>query len=269
MTEPVGSFIDLHQHLGLGRGEFDLIEIPDEDAFAGWLDHAAATMPRLPHGCARALLPPIYFQSAGGAEDVRRLNDLMLAAAARPELSAVAAFGVVEPHHGEAAFAELDRIARLGLDGVVFSPRAQGVFANTPELVALVKHAATRGLLTLVHATPRSGNETLWRIRDLAEQCAPAPIVALGALGDWETVLAVTAGESPRNLHYDTAGIAVAAVAGLVKRLTTERLLYGSGAHDAARAALVGPLQQHLAEELGPAILRDNALRLLGARAAT
>jgi predicted TIM-barrel fold metal-dependent hydrolase len=258
-------YIDIHQHLALGAGEFDLIEVPAEDAFPEWLDRAAAAMPRLPQGWTRALLPPVFFQSAGGAQDVRRLNDLMLAAAARPELSVVAAFGVVEPQQGEAAFAELDRIARQGLDGVAFSPRAQGVFADTPELVALVRHATGCGLLTLVHATPRSGNESLWRIWNLAEQCAPSPIVALGALGDWENVQAINAAESPGNLYYDTAGLADAAVAAAAKRLTLQRVLYGSGAHDAAHAARVRLSHEAIPEDLRPAVLRDNARRLLGA----
>jgi predicted TIM-barrel fold metal-dependent hydrolase len=252
------SGIDVHQHIGLGDDEFDLFDVPAEAAFDAWLNREAATLPALPPGWARVLLPPIYFKSTGGAKDVRRLNDLMAAAAARPEFRAMAAFGVVEPQQGEASFEELDRMARIGLAGPAFSPRAQGVFADTPELVALVRRATAQGLLSALHATPASGNEALWRIWNLAAQCAPVPILALGALAGWENVQAILAGGGPGNLYYDTARLAGGvALGGLATKLGSNRLLYGGGGSAEA-----------IPEALRDGILRDNALRLLGARAA-
>ena len=103
-------------------------------------------------GVQRMLTPPIYYSLANGIADNRAINDaLLVAAAAHPGWRA---FGVAEPKYGNAAAAELDRLAAQGAAGVVWSPRAQGLFGNDHSLAELVRHAAGRGLVSMIHSAP-------------------------------------------------------------------------------------------------------------------
>jgi predicted TIM-barrel fold metal-dependent hydrolase len=263
---------DIHVHFGLGGDEFELLEVPARADFARRVDAYLAELPGGVEGANGALLPPMYYALPGGVEDTRRLNDLVAAVRAAAPGRFPAAFGVVEPHHAEAALAEIDRIAgELGLAGLVFSHRAHGAIADVAITLRCVERAAARGLLPMLHATPFSGNEALWRVWRVAEMFADVPIVALGALSNFDQTEQILANpERAPNLRYDTSGVlgSFGRFERLAERLGPHRLVYGSGAHDRRAAARAGRqfiaiLESALPEDVKVQILWGNAAALL------
>jgi predicted TIM-barrel fold metal-dependent hydrolase len=261
------TLIDVHEHIGLGSYEFDLAKVPERGDFHSWIDRVLAVGPA--GGQSRVLLPPLYYQTTQGIEDVRRLNDVLALAATRTDLHVAAALGFVEPQHGRAAFDEIDRIARGNLRGIVFSPRCQGVFADIPEMITLVKHAGEHGLVVMTHATPGSANERLWRIWNLAEQCADVKMLALGAFASWENIQQILSnGGKATNLRYDTSGLEFEPITRVIEELGAERILYGSGAHDGRAAAAMRPIDREpfadLPDSIRAMVLHGNAAIFLG-----
>jgi len=263
---------DIHHHFACGTGELGLFRVPRREDFAGWIQSCAA-LP-LAADSRIALQPPPYYVLTQGLEDTRRLNDLTRAVADAmgapvPALAPVV-LGTVEPHHGEAALEEIDRMAReLRFAGIAWRHRAHGTFVDGPIMSKYVARAADNGLVPLLHAMPRSGNEALWRVWRLAEQFPSVPIVVVGALASWDQTQAILAEPNrAKNIIYDTSSVANGpdALLPLAERLGPERLVFGSGAHcdeplDAAQPA--GELtRSNLPAPLQRAILWDNAAKL-------
>jgi predicted TIM-barrel fold metal-dependent hydrolase len=254
---------DFHTHVGLGHDECDLFEVPGRDRFDAWL----AAQPR--PATEAVALPPGFYAWPNGLEDTARLNDLM--AAWRAQGGCVAAFGVVEPHHGDAALAEIDRIAAIGLQGIAWRHRGHGVFADVPVMERFVARAARHNLVLALHASRHSGNEALWRLWGLAEACPGARFVALGAVADFEQQeeLLASARRAP-NLRYDLTGLRGRhELKRLVDTFGAERLLFGTGAHDTGEALAVAGHARLVTEAAIPdtakeQILWRNAAVLLG-----
>jgi predicted TIM-barrel fold metal-dependent hydrolase len=211
------------------------------------------------------LTPPPHHSLVDGIASNRRINDCLLDRA--PRLGGRAC-GVVEPRFGEAAVAEMRRIAGAGAAGVVFSPRAQGVFANDHVMLAMCNEAAASGLVAMIRCAPYSINESLPRIWELARQCADTRIVVFGAFASWENIQQVrwNAG-GPANVVYDLSGLVEDHdLLALVQDLGASRLLFGSGgpAYVAALLKLIDGCG--LDGSTRDAILSVNARRLLDAR---
>jgi predicted TIM-barrel fold metal-dependent hydrolase len=210
-----------------------------------------------------ALCPPIYYSLANGIGDNRRLNDRMHAIASA---SGNLFFGVAEPKYGEAARAELRRIAELGAAGVVWSPRAQGVFADDRQMADICSFAASLGLLSMIHTAPYSINESLVRIWHLAVKCLGIPIVVLGAFASWENLQAIQQpGGGPQNLHYDLSGLSAARdLEGTVAAMGHDRIVFGSGGPSSMAGIKAIVERAAISDAAKQAILHDNAARLLG-----
>ena len=206
----------------------DEFELVDPAGIAARLDRDLADAPE-----ARLVLtPPLYYALAGGVADNRTINDAMAAAASgRPGARAC---GVVEPKFGDVAAAELERMASIGLAGVVWSARAQGFFANDHTLADLCRHAHGLGLVSLIHSAPYSINEGLWRVWALAALCPGVPLLVTGAFESWENIqLAREHGGGPEGLFYTLSHLSESwDLDGLVKSCGADRLLFGSGGSD-------------------------------------
>lgn len=211
----------------------------------------------------RLLTPPVYYSLTEGIADNRAINDALVDAARGIDSRA---FGVAEPKFGEAAAAEIDRLASLGAAGVIWSPRAQGLFGNDHTLAELIRHAHALGLVSMIHSAPYSINEGLWRLWALAALCGDAPVVLLGALESWENIQLVRdrKGGGDR-LFYDLSAMSEGYdLDHLVGSMGHDRLLFGSGGGDGI-AATLGVIQRAtIPAEAKAAILRHNAARLLG-----
>ena len=185
---------------------------------------------------------------------MRRLNDLVHAVQQSRKANTPAAFGVVEPHHGDAALPEIDRIAdELKMAGLVWRHQNTACSQNVPVMTRFVARAAERGLLPMLHVTPLSGNETLWRVWHLAEQFPQVPMVALGAFSNWDQ-----AGEAANpELRTESALRHVGSCKRaritwcVAARLGPDRLVFGSGAtaRRTPRFALRRCRSTHFAEQ--------------------
>ena len=159
-----------------GNAYVDFLDVEQVEEMAQ--AHRRARQPPASSGQTRfGLTPPLYYNLADGIAANRRINDALRQAA---NASGDVWFGVVEPKFGEAAVSEIHRIAGLGAAGVVWSPRAQGLFASDRSMSAMCRAAADSGLLSMIHSAPFSVNESLDRIWNLATACEGAAIVVIG-----------------------------------------------------------------------------------------
>lgn len=209
----------------------------------------------------RLLTPPVYYSLTNGMDDNRAINDALVAAARG---MGSRAFGVAEPKYGDAAAQEIERLASLGAAGVVWSPRAQGLFGNDAGLAGLIRHAHGLGLVSMVHSAPYTINEALWRLWNLAGQCGGAPLVILGAFESWEGIQQVRdAKGGPSDVFYDLSAMAEGYdLDHLVVSMGADRLLFGTGGGDGF-AETMGVIERSaIGEQDRYAILRGNAARL-------
>jgi predicted TIM-barrel fold metal-dependent hydrolase len=262
--------IDIHRRIVPDSAEHELFRVPERADFASWI--AGARLSADANESVRyAIVPPAFYALGQGIADTRRLNDLVRAVQDSWGKRVPAAFGVVEPHHGDAALDEIDRIAgELRLTGIVWRHRAHGVYADVPIMTRFVERAAGHGLVPMLYGTPRSMNEPLWRIWKLAGQFPDVPIIVLGALADWDQLQHILAApDRAPNVHYETSGFFGEPddLAGLAQRIGPHRLVYGCGACGAV-PSLDGGFGTHIARSALPrdlkhAILSGNARRLL------
>jgi len=210
-----------------GNDHIDFVETADAVSLADGLPEQPA---QLPDGFEPTflLMPPLYYSLANGIADNRRINDALLAAARRASHYAA---GVAEPKYGDAALAEIERVAALGAKAIVWSARAQGVFVNDQLMADLCLHASAHGLVPMIHSAPFSINESLERVWSLARKCGSTPLVVVGALASWENAQAIADNRGgPENLFYDLSGLSSTwDLLALVKAGCTARLLFGSG----------------------------------------
>jgi predicted TIM-barrel fold metal-dependent hydrolase len=241
------------------RDEYELVDSPTIGARVA--ERLAAAQNEPP--AQRLITPPVYYSLANGIDDVRAVNDALIAAAGG---FGSRAFATVEPRFGEAAVAEIERLGALGAAGLVWSGRAQGLFGNEHLLAEHIRHASRCGLVSMVQAAPYSINEGLWRLWALAAQCDGAPLVVLGALESWEAIQLVRENRGGgANVFYDLSAMSEGYdLDHLVAAMGAERLLLASGGGDGL-AATLGVLERStLPEEAREAICWLNATRLFG-----
>ena len=261
-------FIDTSLRLADPLDEHRLFEFPADAADASRL-YGRIAPTRAEGRC--VLTAPTFYGLARGASDVRAVNDFVLQQR-RPDGPVAAVFCVAEPKHQEHALEELERVAARGAKGVVWSPRAQGVFGDDGALVSLCRRAHALGLRSMVRAAPYSTNEALWRTWRLAQECAEIPIVVTGALQSWDNARSIIAAAgAPENLLYDTSGWTVSTdPARILDIVGQARLLFGTGGFGPADRA-ADELERRLRQggtsgEAIEAIMYGNAERWLGLR---
>lgn len=260
MSEPGFRLADVnHVLFSLGNDYVDFIET---DMLCG--DEVAAGLPERGgsegSGSRFVLCPPTYYSLSNGIADNRRINDMLLGIAAR---SGDRAMGVAEPRFRDAAHEEIDRIAALGAAGMVWCPRAQGVFADDQHIAGLCHHVHAAGMVSLVRAAPYSMNESIRRLWHLAEQCGDFPLVIVGAFASWESIQTIQHLKGPENISYDVSGIAAARdLQRTVDLLGPDRLLFGSGGPRFLKRTLETVAACTFDEAAKSAILWDNAAAL-------
>jgi predicted TIM-barrel fold metal-dependent hydrolase len=247
---------------------FRAVDVADEFELVASVTIAARIAPRLEQladnpPAARLLTPPVYYSLAGGIDDNREINDALIAAARE---IGTRAFGIAEPKYGDIAAAEIERLATLGAAGVVWSPRAQGIFGNDHSLAELIRLADRLGLISMIQSAPYSVNEGLWRLWSLSALCGDIPLIILGALESWENIQLIRdrKGGSP-SLYYDLSAMSEGYdLDQVVVGMGADRLLLGSGGGDGITATLGVIERSTLSTEAIEAILWRNASRLFG-----
>lgn len=254
--------IDINCNLfSAGNDYVDFLEIDEVERIASAHRNGAVAADELAQ-YRFGLTPPLYYSLADGIAGNRRVNDALLRAGAASDRIV---FGTVEPKFGDFAIAEIGRIAERDAAGVVWSPRAQGLFGNDRIMAEMCKTAAQNGMLSMIHSAPFSVNESLDRIWNLAEACDGAPLVVLGAFASWENIQIVRNNKGgPGNVSYDLTGLSETwDLQALVASIGADRLVFGSGGPRFLSATLNLVEGSALEPAVREAILHGNALRLL------
>jgi predicted TIM-barrel fold metal-dependent hydrolase len=154
-----------------------------------------------------AVIPGHAYSRANGIADTRAVNDRIAAYRdARPDRFPVA-IGLVEPIFEDACLPELDRCAReLGLVGISFHARFQGVSMDSPWVARYVERIGELGMVPVLHAMTESADEALWKTAELARAFPDLTMLVLDAFSSFEgTREAFTIAERCPNLLWDTS----------------------------------------------------------------
>jgi len=220
-------------------------------------------------GMAQAvIIPEPRYLRPNGVADMRRMNDHVAAYRDAAPLRFPAALGVVEPLFGPYGYDELARLQQMGIAGVSFHTRFQGVANDDLWIRRYVERMGALRLVPFVHVVHESVDESLWKLVALARDFPDLPFVALDAFSgfDGPTHVIATANLAP-NIMYDTALAFVPEyILEFVRRHGAHRLAFGSDTY--SFRALPHLLEWIRLCELPPSdkqkILGDNVRRLLG-----
>lgn len=156
----------------------------------------------------------IHMAVRGKLDHTRAKNDELIALSKRhPELLPIAS---VHPYDGEAAFAELQRLAKLGVKAIKLHPHTQEFDAADERVLAICKRAGELGLVVLMdNANVLPGdNQKLFNLALKAQQ-THFVFTHLGGpeFRFWNILpLARTAeGLLADNMHFDISGTVVLA----------------------------------------------------------
>ena len=272
--------LDVHHHVG---SAFLALGGPIDDASSA----SAATA--LPSPADRELASRLEIMDAGGVDhaivipghgylrprglpDTMAENDLIARYRDRLPARFPAAVGIVEPAYGEACFAELERCKRaLGLAGISFHTRFQGVSLDSRFILAYVEKMAELGLVPVIHAMNETPEEALWKLAVLARSIPETPVLALDAFGSFEaTRECFFIAEVAPNILFDTSlSYNFDFIEDFANRFGAERVVFGTDlySHPVGRriSHLLPQIEaSSLSDAEKAAILSGNARRLFG-----
>jgi predicted TIM-barrel fold metal-dependent hydrolase len=271
MTAEEFRVLDVHHHVGDATvalampGPPGTADAPDE------MQIRLDTMDRNGVDCA-IVIPGHSYLRPDGLADTRRVNDGIAAYRdARPDRF-VGALGIVEPLYGRAGDAELHRIKdELGLLGVSFHTRFQGVSTDSPLVLAQIKVMGELGLVPFVHCVAEASEEALWRVQVVARAFPDLPIVVLDCFSSHEQAThALHAAEASPNLVFDTSlAYTIDPVLRLIERYGADRVVFGTDLYSHPLGyqrsyVLAQFLESGLPSKVLQQILAENAERLLG-----
>lgn len=213
---------------------------------------------------------------AGNPADISARNDALIALAKdHPDMIPIA---TVHPYDGEAALAEVTRVAARGVKLLKIHPHTQGFDAADPRVLALVQHAGAAGMVVLLDnaGIVPADNEKLFNLA-LAAPKTRFIFAHMGGLGFrfWNILaLARTAeGLFGENIYFDiSASVILAADSPIedeyvwtIRNVGIDQVLIAS---DYPQISLAKTLEAFdkldLTEEERAKIRSGNAKRLLG-----
>ncbi|BBB10993.1 amidohydrolase family protein [Sphingopyxis sp. FD7] len=213
---------------------------------------------------------------AGNPADISARNDALIALAKdHPDMIPIA---TVHPYDGEAALAEVTRVAARGVKLLKIHPHTQGFDAADPRVLALVQHAGVAGMVVLLDnaGIVPADNEKLFNLA-LAAPKTRFIFAHMGGLGFrfWNILaLARTAeGLFGENIYFDiSASVILAADSPIedeyvwtIRNVGIDQVLIAS---DYPQISLAKTLEAFdkldLTEEERAKIRSGNAKRLLG-----
>ena len=118
----------------------------------------------------------------------------------------------------------------LGLQGVVWHNRFQGLAVDHALMRPLLKKVGELGLVPLIHTNAESNLEAVWRLERLAVEFPDLTFVALDALTtNTNSQLALDIAKRTKNILFDTAHVRGAGyIRQFVEAVGSQRLLFGS-----------------------------------------
>jgi predicted TIM-barrel fold metal-dependent hydrolase len=170
---------DIHHHLGgLTGGSLQ--------SGQGWMDKDYETrvaMMEENHIDFVGIQAATGYLQPDGIKATMRSNDTVAAYRKRDPKRFPIGAGIVEPLHGEASLPELERIKyELGLQGVVWHHRFQGVSVDHQFMRPILKKVQALGLVAFVHANGESNQEAAWRLEKVAHAFPDIHFVGMDAL---------------------------------------------------------------------------------------
>jgi predicted TIM-barrel fold metal-dependent hydrolase len=178
-----------------------------------------------------AILAATGYIQADGIKDTMRSNDAVAAYRRRDPKRFPVACGTVEPLHGARSLGELERMKHeLGLEGVVWHNRFQGVAVDHQFMRPLLKKVSELGLVPLIHTNAESNMEAVWRLERLAVEFPELTLVSMDALTtNANSQLALDIAKRTPNILFDTAHVRGSAyVKNFVETVGSHRLVFGS-----------------------------------------
>jgi predicted TIM-barrel fold metal-dependent hydrolase len=222
-----------------------------------------------------AIMPSLQFPRPHGAEDVRRMNDLVASYRDRYRQRFPVAMGTVDPLCGvELGVAEIERMAtELHLNGVVWHHRFQGTFIADSRMGPFLRKMAELNLPAFVHMFSESTMEAPWGLELLAEEHRDVTFVALDAFSGLTQVryMMAMAKRNP-NVMFETAVLfpLTPILEEFVGRFGSDRLLFGTDLYLSPRTYQYPHVLQQilssngLSEEDKRNIFWGNSARLFG-----
>jgi predicted TIM-barrel fold metal-dependent hydrolase len=190
-----------------------------------------------------------------GLVDTRRVNDGVATYCARMPERFPAGVGIAEPLYGEAGLAEIDRIRdELGLVGISFHVRFQGVSMDGPWVHRYVERILDAGLVPYLHAIGDSPENALWKIETLAAGFPDARMVVLDGFSNYEQTREIRhlAGRQP-GLVFDTSlAYSFEMIMPVIREHGVERIVFGTDVYSMVPKAR-NVLDEILASELDDA----------------
>lgn len=218
---------DIHHHLGsLSGGSL-------QEAL-GWEERDYASRVRVmeANGVTQAaILAATGYIQADGIKDTMRSNDTVAAYRKRDPGRFPVACGTVEPLHGARSLDELARMKNeLGLEGVVWHHRFQGMAIDHQLMRPLLRKVRQLGLVPLIHTNAESNLEAVWRLERLAIEFPEITFLSMDALTtNTNSQLALDIAKRTPNILFDTAHVRGSAyVKNFVDAVGSHRLVFGS-----------------------------------------
>jgi predicted TIM-barrel fold metal-dependent hydrolase len=226
--------MDAHQHYGnvfesMGGLDMGAPELPPDEFDRVELDTRLRTLDE--RGVRQTVIIGSHaYLRPNGLADTRRVNDGVMAYLKRAPSRLAAGVGVVEPLYGAEGLAEIDRCKQLGMVGVSFHGRFQGVSHDSPWVHRYVERLGELDLVPFLHAPAESPEESLWKAEALAEDFPDLTMLVLDAFSGFEqSRQAVRVAIRRPNLVFDTAlAFDFHFIMPLVRDCGPERVVYGS-----------------------------------------
>jgi predicted TIM-barrel fold metal-dependent hydrolase len=216
-------------------------------------------------------MPGHSYAAPNGLADLQAINDGLHAYAALAPERFPAVFGTLDPRHGLANVAEVERLAGLGFRGLSWHHRFQGLPMDHPVMFAIVEAMEAHGMAVLIHCYANGDFESPWRLRRLADRFPGTPFFALDAMTSPENLdQLVAVAEVLGNVHIDLTSTLLGSrgVERAAARIGAERLVFGSNYYSMSRVPRIVAMDAVEQADLEPAqkeaILGGNARRLLG-----
>lgn len=268
--------LDVHHHVGnafraLGG---DLSIAPDAESEA-YREREVRDRIRIMDAASvgqAVVIPGHGYERPNGIADTRAENDeIARYRDAHPDRFP-AAIGVVEPRDGAASLAELDRVKEeLGLAGISFHTRFQGVSLDSRWILAFVERMAELGLVPVVHAMNETPEEALWKLAVLARSIPETPVLALDPFSSYEaTRECFFIAEVAPNVLFDTSlSYNFDFIEDFAREFGADRVVFGTDLYSTPVGRRISHLlpqilESGLSDEDKARILAGNARRLFG-----
>jgi predicted TIM-barrel fold metal-dependent hydrolase len=230
---PLTGAFDVHQH----HGTMESVALPEghggrsaskEEWAQTERQVRMAAMDKMGITRAAILASNSYLQPNGVA-DTRRINDEIAAYCDADPKHFPVGIGTVEPMHGAAGLDEIRRIATLGLRGISYHTRLQGVTIDSVWIRRHIDLIAELRLVPLIHINVDSAFESPILLLRLARDFPGVPMIALDALSSYQhTVECELVAEACPEVVFETSQAYGNVVAAFASTFGAERVLFGS-----------------------------------------